>query len=117
MKIKVGGFYFLKNGDIIEVFSADLPTERPILAVLYMEANWQALRYNVEGRISDIHNCVLDIATTQKGEFLEVDRQTLQKLRALGRIPTRQKRRRTVDMSGVQRTGNGRGYAYRSKNS
>lgn len=116
MKIKVGGFYFLKNGDIVEVFAADLPSDKPILAVLYNTTGWQAMRYSSDGTLSSIHDCVLDIATTQKGEFLEVDRQTLQKLRTYGRIPKRQRRRRAVDLPGVSGASTGRGHAYRSKN-
>ncbi len=116
MQIKVGGFYFLKNGDIVEVFAADLPSDKPILAVLYTGAGWQAMRYNSTGALSSIHTCALDLATSQKGEFLEADRQTLQKLRAYGRIPKRQGRRRTVDLPGVSSAGNGRGNAYSSKN-
>lgn len=114
MQIKVGGFYFLKNGDIIEVFAADLPSDKPILAVLYNNASWQAMRYNANGTLSSIHKCALDIATTQKGEFLEVDRQTLQKLRAYGRIPKRQRRRRAVDLSRMSGAGTGRSSSYGS---
>lgn len=117
MEIKIGHFYFLRNNDIIEVFANDLPTERPILAVLYMERGWQAMRYSKEGRIMDIHPSVLDIGTLPSGAFHEVDRQTLQKLRTSGRIPERKKRRRSVGVQRVQRAVNGRGPAHRSEDS
>jgi hypothetical protein len=116
MQIKVGGFYFLKNGDIIEVFSADMPSDKQILAVLYNTTGWQAMRYHANGTLSTLHTCALDMATSAKGDFLEVDRQTLQKLRAYGRIPKRQRRRRAVELPRMSGSGNGRSYVDRSKN-
>ena len=117
MEIKSGCFYFLRNNDIIEVFATDLPTERPILAVLYMEKGWQAMRYSKLGRLMDIHTSVLDISTLPSGAFHEIDRQTLQKLRTSGRIPARPKQRRSVGVQRVQRAVNGRGPAHRSEDS
>lgn len=116
MEIKVGSFYFLKNNDIVEVFATDLPTDRPVLAVLYIDKGWQAMRYGREGQLMDIHPCALDIARLPSGALHEIDRQTLQKLRTSGRIPARPKRRRPVGVQPVQRAVNGRGPANRSKN-
>lgn len=117
MEIKTGGFYFLKNNDIVEVFATDLPTDRPVLAVLYMDKGWQAMRYGREGQLMDIHACVLDFARLPSGALHEIDRQTLQKLWTSGRIPKRQNRRRSVGVQRVQRAVNGRGPANSSKNS
>ena len=117
LKLKPGSFYFLRNGDIVEVFAIDLPTDRPVLAVLYMTNGWQAIRYTPDGRVLDASHCVLDVGVLPSGELHEIDRQTLQELRTSGRIPKRQNRRRSVGVQRVQRAVNGRGPANSSKNS